>query len=57
VVNEFLDETVETLKNIILSSRYTSKNFLANISKFLKDDKIIKLLEKECTEVSHEQKT
>jgi guanylate kinase len=57
VVNEFLDETVETLKNIILSSRYTSKNFLANISRFLKDDKIIKLLKKERTEVSHEQKT
>jgi guanylate kinase len=57
VVNEFLDETVETLKNIILSSRYASKNFLANTSKFLKDDKIIKLLEKECMEVSHEQKT
>jgi guanylate kinase len=57
VVNEFLDETVETLKNIILSSRCTSKNFLANVSKFVKDDKIKKLLEKECTEVSHEQKT
>ncbi len=57
VVNDFLDETVENLKNIIISSRHTSKNFLKNPSRLIKDVKILQLLEKDCTEVSHEQKT
>jgi len=48
VVNEFLDETVQALKNIILSARYTTKNFLKDLERCVKDDKIIDYLRREC---------
>ncbi|WP_448584344.1 guanylate kinase [Thermocrinis sp.] len=48
VVNEFLDETVQALKNIILSARHMTKNFFKDLEKRVKDDKIISYLQKEC---------
>ena len=48
VVNEFLDDTIMALKNIILSARHSTKRFLEDIKNRVKDDKIINLLQKEC---------
>jgi len=48
VVNEFLDETLQALKNIILSARHTTKNFFRDLEKRVSDDKIISYLRQEC---------
>jgi len=48
VVNEFLDDTVMALKNIILSARHSAKRFLEDVRNRIKDDIIISLLQKEC---------
>ena len=48
VVNEFLDDTIMALKNIILSARHSTKRFLEDVRSRIKDDIIINLLQKEC---------
>ncbi|WP_448588632.1 guanylate kinase [Thermocrinis sp.] len=48
VVNEFLDDTIQALENIILSARHSAKSFLKNLEKRVKDDKIITYLQEEC---------
>ncbi|SHK51663.1 guanylate kinase [Thermocrinis minervae] len=60
VVNEFLDETVDTIRNIILSHRHSREAFLENIQDYVHDERLrYIILNSECKlfgGVKHERK-